>query len=495
MSVPRGSGSGYKIVFRLEMTDMNLRSHRRNMQKGIRERWFGNRAFYRSVLTLLIPIIVQQFISSFVSLLDNVMVGSLGTEAISATSIANTVLNVLMLAIFGGLSGAGIFSAQFYGRGDMEGMRHTFRFKMYFGLIITILAIAVYLLFGENFIASFLRGESNGGNLELTLHEGVDYLRVMLWGQIPFALVQIYAGTLREAGETRAPMVAGICAICTNLFLNWVLIFGNLGAPAMGVRGAALATVISRYVELAIVVTHAHRNTDKYEFFRHAYRSGYVPPRLIGRIARMGFPLLINEILWSLGMTLINQFYSTRGLNAVAALNITGTAWNLFCVIMFAMGSAVSIMVGQRLGAGELEEARDVDRKLIVLTEIIHILIGAAMIIAAPTVPKLYNVTPEVRDLTRRMLVIVGLSLPLHSFAHVTYFTIRSGGRTMITFLFDAVYTWAVTVTLAFCLTRLTDLPIVEIYFCVQFIDVIKLVIGLLMLRSDFWAQNVVKDM
>ena len=324
---------------------------------------------------------------------------------------------------------------------------------------------------------------------------GVEYLRIVGFAYPLTVLSMAMASLLRCTDRVRVPLYGSIASVCTNICLNWVLIFGNLGAPAMGVRGAALATVISRYVELAIVVTHAHRNTDKYEFFRHAYRSGYVPPRLIGRIVRMGFPLLINEILWSLGMTLINQFYSTRGLNAVAALNITGTAWNLFCVIMFAMGSAVSIMVGQRLGAGELEEARDVDRKLIVLTEIIHILIGAAMIIAAPTVPKLYNVTPEVRDLTRRMLVIAGLSLPLHSFAHVTYFTIRSGGRTMITFLFDAVYTWAVTVTLAFCLTRLTDLPIVEIYFCVQFIDVIKLVIGLLMLRSDFWAQNVVKDM
>ena len=457
-------------------------------------RWFGNKAFYRSVLTLLIPIMIQQFISSFVSLLDNVMVGSLGTEAISSTSIANTVLNVFMLAIFGGMSGASIFGAQFYGKNDMDGMRYTFRFKLIFSLVCTVAGILVYSLFGVSFIASFLQGESNGGDLQLTLSNGHDYLRIMLWGLAPFALVQTYAGTLRESGETKAPMIAGICAILTNLFLNWILIFGHLGAPALGVRGAAIATVISRYVELAIVVLHAHRHTGRYPFFHGAYRSLFVPGKLTVRIMKVGLPLLINEILWSLGMTFINQFYSTRGLNAVAALNITGTAWNLFCVIMFAMGSAVSIMVGQRLGAGQIQEARDVDRKLIVLTEGIHMLIGGLMILAAPLVPHLYNVTPEVRDLTRRMLIIAGMSLPLHSFAHVTYFTIRSGGRTLITFLFDAVYTWAVTVLLAYSLTSWTQMDIVSIYFCVQFIDVIKLVIGLLMLRSDFWAQNVVKD-
>jgi len=458
------------------------------------KRFIGTKAFYKSVLTLLIPIIIQQFITSFVSLLDNVMVGSLGTEAISAASIANQVMLVYNLAIFGGMSGASIFGAQFYGKRDMDGMRYTFRYKLYFGVLCSAAAILVYLLCGQGFIDSFLRGESNGGDLALTLRSGCNYLYIMLWGLPPFALVQVYAGTLRESGETRAPMFAGICAILTNLAGNWILIFGNLGAPAMGVEGAAIATVISRYVELLIVVIHAHRHTDRYVFIAGAYKSPYVPGKLALRITRTAAPLLVNEILWSLGMTFINQFYSSRGLNAVAALNINGTAFNLFCVIMFAMGSAVSIMVGQRLGAGRMEEARDVDRKLIFLTEVVHIVMGGLLILVSPLIPRLYNVSPEVQDLTRRLLVIVGLTLPIHSFAHVAYFTIRSGGRTVITFFFDAVYTWTVTVLLAFLLTRYTDWPIVDIYCCVMFIDIVKVVIGLLMIRSGFWVRNVVND-
>ena len=460
----------------------------------MRSRFIGDKAFYKSVLTLLIPIIIQQFITSFVSLLDNVMVGSLGTEAISAASIANQVMMVFNLAVFGGMSGASIFGAQFFGKGDMDGMRHTFRFKLFFGAIVSAAAIVIYLLFGEGFIDSFLKGESNGGDLALTLKSGCSYLYIMLWGLPPFALVQIYAGTLRESGETRAPMFAGICAILTNLAGNWILIFGNLGAPKLDVEGAAIATVISRYVELAIVAVYTHRHSEKYIFIAGAYKSLYVPGKLVARISRTAAPLLVNEILWSLGMTFINQFYSSRGLNAVAALNINGTAFNLFCVIMFAMGSAVSIMVGQRLGAGKIEEARDVDRKLIFLTEVIHVIIGVAVILAAPLIPRLYNVSEEVRDLTRQLLIIVGLSLPIHSFAHVAYFTIRSGGRTVITFFFDAFYTWAVTVVLAFCLTRFTDWPIVQIYFCVMFIDIFKVLVGALMIRSGFWSRNVVND-
>ena len=457
-------------------------------------RFIGNKAFYKSVVTLLIPIVIQQFITSFVSLLDNIMVGSLGTEAISAASIANQVMLVFILAVFGGMSGAGIYGAQFFGKGDTDGMRYTFRCKMYFGVLISAAAILVYLFFGESFIAAFLKGESNGGDLALTQRGGCDYLNIMLWGLPPFALVQVYAGTLREAGETRAPMFAGICAILTNLFGNWVLIFGHLGAPAMGVQGAAIATVVSRYVELLIVASHAHRHTDKYPFFAGSYKSLYVPGSLAMKILRTATPLLINEILWSLGMTFITQFYSSRGLHAVAALNINGTAWNLFSVIMMGMGSAVAIMVGQRLGAGKMEEARDVDRKLIFLTEVIHVIIGVSMVLAAPLVPQLYNVSEEVRDLTRQLLIIAGCSLPIHSFAHVTYFTIRSGGRTVITFLFDAVYTWVIAVPLAFCLTRFTELTITQVYFCVQFVDILKVMIGLIMLKSDFWARNVVNE-
>ena len=457
-------------------------------------RFIGNKAFYKSVVTLLIPIVIQQFITSFVSLLDNIMVGSLGTEAISAASIANQVMLVFILAVFGGMSGAGIYGAQFFGKGATDGMRYTFRCKMYFGVLISATAILVYLFFGESFIAAFLKGESNGGDLALTQRGGCNYLNIMLWGLPPFALVQVYAGTLREAGETRAPMFAGVCAILTNLFGNWVLIFGHLGAPAMGVQGAAIATVVSRYVELLIVASHAHRHTDKYPFFAGAYKSLYVPGSLAMKILRTATPLLINEILWSLGMTFITQFYSSRGLNAVAALNINGTAWNLFSVIMMGMGSAVAIMVGQRLGAGKMEEARDVDRKLIFLTEVIHVIIGVRMVLAAPLVPRLYNVSEEVRDLTRQLLMIAGCALPIHSFAHVTYFTIRSGGRTVITFLFDAVYTWVIAVPLAFCLTRFTELTITQVYFCVQFVDILKVMIGLIMLKSDFWARNVVNE-
>lgn len=460
--------------------------------KKLARKFIGDKAFYRMVFTLVIPLMVQQGITSFVSLLDNVMVGGLGTESISAVAIVNQIMMVFNLAIFGGLSGCSIFGAQFYGNNDNEGMRHTFRFKMYFSVITAILGILIFIFFGDAFIGMFLHDSGDSGDLALTAKVGKDYMMIMLLGLLPFAVSQTYAGTLRETGETVAPMISSVIAIFTNLILNYILIFGKFGFPAMGAAGAAIGTVVSRYVELIYVVIHSHRHYEKYQFLAGAYSSFKVPFALIKKIAVTGTPLLVNEVFWSLGMTFINQSYSLRGLNAVAAINITGTAWNVFCIMFMAMGSAVAILVGQKLGAGLKEEARDLDNKLCFMTVVIHIVMGAAMIAMSGVVPMIYNVDQSVRELTTKLLIVCGSALPMHSFVHVVYFTIRSGGKTFITFLFDCLYTWVVPVPLAYFMCRYTDLSIVWLYFAVQFIDVIKVVIGAFMLKSDFWLNTII---
>ena len=475
------------------------------MFKNQLKKFIGTKAFYRSLMVILLPLVVQQGITSFVNLLDNLMVGSLGEESFSAVGIVNQILMVFNLTIFGGLSGVSIFGAQFAGKGDTDGMRQSFRAKLYFGTAVVIIGVGILLAFGENFIRMFLASEADAGRAAFAMSEGLDYLHIMLVGLLPFMLVQVYAGSMREMGRTVAAMFASVAAILTNLVLNFLLIypvremtvFGvsfTMWGAGMGVRGAALATVIARFVEMFIVLIYAHLHQDRYTFLRGAYRNGYVPLSLLKKIAITGTPLMANEVFWSLGMTFINQCYSTRGMTALAALNITSTAWNLFCIIMFAMGNAVSIMVGQCLGRGDKTGARDVDTKLLFVTVVSHIILGGLLILCAGSIPHLFDVTEDARLLATRTLVIAGLSLPIHAFLHATYFTIRSGGKTFITFLFDSVYTWCVPAVLAYVLSRYTDADVVTMYFCIQFIDVVKLVIGLFMLRSDFWANDLVNE-
>ncbi|MBQ2954451.1 MAG: MATE family efflux transporter [Clostridia bacterium] len=468
-----------------------------------KRKFIGDKAFYRTLLVILLPLVIQQGFTSFVNMLDTLMVGSLGEESLSAVGVVNQILMVFNLTLFGGLSGISIFGSQFAGKMDVDGMRQSFRAKMYFGAAVIALGVSVLFFFGDRFISLFMEGEVDAERAAFALQEGHDYLRIMLVGLPAFVLVQGYAGSMREMGKTVAIMVASVIAVLTNLVLNFLLIYDvreltvcgftfTMWGAGMGVRGAALATVISRYVELVIVLTYAHLHQNRYVFLRGAFRNGYVPLSLLKKVAITGSPLLLNEVFWSLGMTFINQCYSTRGMSALAALNITSTAWNLFCIIMFAMGNAVSILVGQYLGRGDKKGARDVDTKLLFITVVSHIVLGAGLALCSGLIPQLFDVTEDARALASKTLIIAGLSLPIHAFLHATYFTIRSGGKTLITFLFDSVYTWCVPAVLAFVLSRFTGADVVTMYFCIQFVDVVKLVIGLFMLKSDFWANNIV---
>ena len=336
------------------------------MLKKFKKKFIGDRAFYAMVLGVVVPIMVQNGITNLVNLLDNIMVGRLGTEQMSGVSIVNQLIFVYNLCIFGGLSGAGIFTSQYYGQKDDEGIRNTFRYKLWMSVILTIVVLGGLIAFDEQLIGLYLRGNSDGGDLAATLNYGITYLRIMAFGLPAFMMLQIYASTLRECRETVVPMKAGLIAVFVNLVFNYLLIYGKFGFPKLGVSGAAVATVISRYVEAFVVIVWAHRHKVKNTYIQGLYRTLKVPVPIAKKIFVKGMPLLVNEALWSAGMATLSQCYSVRGLNVVAGLNIANTVNNLFSVVYIAMGSAVAIIVGQHLGAGHMDEARDTDNKLIV---------------------------------------------------------------------------------------------------------------------------------
>ena len=455
------------------------------------KRYIGDRAFYRRVLGVAVPIIIQNGITNFVNLLDNIMVGQVGTVPMSGVSIVNGLLFVFNLCIFGASSGAGIFTAQFHGSGDHKGVRHTFRFKFMTCILLSLVGAAIFLLGGKGLIRLYLTGEGEAATAAGVLSYGLEYLSIMVWGFLPFALCNAYASTLRETGETLVPMAGGICAVLVNLVLNYVLIFGHFGAPQMGVRGAALATVISRYVELAIVAGWTHRNAEKKPFIKGAYRSLYVPGILLKNIIRKGMPLLINEFLWSTGMAFLNQCYSTCGLDVVPAMNISSTLYNLGSVAFLALGNSVGIIMGQMLGSGATEqEVRDTNRKLMVVSITSGVIFGSVIAVFSGLFPNLYNTTEKVRQLAAALICINAAMMPFNSYTNATYFTLRSGGQTLVTFLFDSCFMWVVCVPLAYALSRFTDMSILPLFTICVSTDLIKCVLGAIMLKQGKWIQN-----
>lgn len=457
-------------------------------------RYIGDRHFYKMLLGIVVPIIIQNGITNFVSLLDNLMVGRIGTEQMSGVAIVNQLVFVFNLCIFGAVSGAGIFTAQFFGHGDYEGVRNTFRFKFMISVAFAVIGISVFVIGGPQLISLFLHEGGESGNIEQTLLYGEKYLHWILLGLVPFALSQVYSGTLRETGETVVPMAAGVTAVFVNLIFNFLLIYGNFGFPKMGVEGAAIATVLSRYVELCIIAVWSHTHTEKVPYIKGVYRTLKIPAELTKQIAVKGMPLILNEALWAFGIAILNQCYSTRGLAAVAGTNISSTITNLFNVVFIAMGSALAIIVGQLLGAGKLEEARETDTKLIFASVVSCLVLGTIMAVAAPLFPELYNTTDEVKELATFFIVFSAIMMPFNAFLHSAYFTLRSGGKTLITFFFDAGFVWIVSIPLAMALSRLTDMPVRVLYACCTGADLIKVVVGYILVKRGKWVVKIVDN-
>lgn len=458
------------------------------------KKFVGDKAFYKMTLAVAVPIMIQNFITNFVSMLDNLMVGALGTEQMSGVSIVNQLIFIFSLAIFGALSGAGIFTAQFYGKNDTDGIRYTLRYKVIVSVLIFAAAMAIFIYFDDILINLYLHESDDSGNITLTLGYAKDYLKVILWGLFPFCIAQIFSSTLRETGETVAPMVAGFIAVLTNCAFNWVLIFGKLGFPALGVVGAAIATDISRYVECAVIIIYIIKKKYRFTYFKGAFRSFSMPKKVFKDITFKGMPLLFNEFFWSLGMSLLSMAYSLYGISVVAGYSISSTVMNLANIAFISLGSSIGIIIGKQLGANKFKEAVDTDRKLIAFSAFLSAVIGVIVFLIGDKIPLLYNTTEESKELAGYFIRVCALFIPVHSFANATYFTIRSGGKTLVTFLMDSVFIMCVSVPIAFSLFYIFNLSIWQTFFIVQCIDIIKVIIGLILVKKKVWLNNIVSE-
>ncbi|NLE24772.1 MAG: MATE family efflux transporter, partial [Clostridiaceae bacterium] len=412
----------------------------------------------------------------------------------NGVAVVNQLLFVFTISIFGGVSGAGIYGAQYFGRGDHKGVRDTLRFKLLCSVVLTLVAIILFRTVDTFLISSFLHEGSQTGNIDLTLQYGREYLSIMVWGLLPFALSQAYSSTLREGGQTRVPMFASLMAVFINLCLNYVLIFGKLGFQAMGVRGAAIATIIARWVEGILIVGWTHSHESQCPFAVGLYKNFHIPGTLVKGILKRGMPLLLNEVMWSIGMTLLAQSYSLRGLATVAAHNISSTISNMFNMTFFTLGSTIAIVVGNLLGAGKMKEAKRTDTWMIVFSVMVSIAVAMVLAIASPLFPMLYDTTQEVRELARDLLILSALFSPIHAFANASYFTLRSGGKTVLTSIFDSGLLWCFSVPLAFFLSRYTNLPIRALYTVILSIEIIKCILGYFLVRSNMWMSNIIEQ-
>ncbi|MBQ8588172.1 MAG: MATE family efflux transporter [Clostridia bacterium] len=455
------------------------------------KKYIGDREFYKMVLTVAVPIILQNFITNLVNMLDNIMVGTLGTEQMSGDAIVNQLIFVFNLSVFGSISGAGIFTSQYYGKNDMDGIRYTIRFKAIVCGVILLAAYVIFLFGGSFLINLYLHDGSYDCDPSLAMEHAKGYLKIMLIGFAPYVASQVFAGTLKETGQTFVPMLAGIVAVIVNTLLNYLLIFGIGFFPELGVRGAAWGTVVSRLFECLVIFIYLRKAKAKHTYFKGSLRRLYIPIGELKAFVAKGIPLLCNELVWAVGMSLLTMCYSTYGLAVVAGHSIATTVLNLLNITFRSLGITVGIIAGQDLGANEFERAQDNVRKLNFFAVLVSVAIGVVAFVIADYVPLLYNVSTESKKMAVYFIKAAACFMPFLCYENSSYFTLRAGGQVLITSLFDGFFVLFVSCTIAFVAREFA--PVAVTFVAVQFADVLKATLGFVLLRSKIWVRNLVE--
>lgn len=452
-------------------------------RKGI----FGPGAFYKSALAIAVPIMLQQLIQSLVSLVDNFMVAGLGDICMSGVNVAGQVLFVFMVFLNAICMSGGIFMTQFFGARDTGGMRQAFRFKLAMGLAAFVPYCLVCVVFPRRILSLMLIGNTQA---ELILDEAVRYIRIMFWMGIPMTLSVCIASSMRDLGNVKTPLVVTVVAMLINALFNWLLIYGNLGFPKLGVRGAAWATVIARTVEFLIFSAVYFRG--KPLFSVRLKDVCKIDGKLFGSIFKNSLLVLFCEMVWVLSETITTALYNGRGgADVVSGMASSFAVANLYFVAFGGVYSATGVILGKTLGEGKLDVARREKTWLLSGSAVF----GAAMTVFGLTttliVPLVFGrLSASAIDICRSMVAMMSLLMPAWVYMNTQQAIARAGGDTKMGACTDAGLTLLVMLPMVFLLALCTDIGPVALYLGVKLVDVVKLVVFHFWLKKERWLNN-----
>ncbi|MGL4762737.1 MAG: MATE family efflux transporter [Sarcina sp.] len=445
-----------------------------------------DKKFLKSLWVLAVPIVIQNFIMSSLNLVDNLMIGNLGEEAIAAVGLANQYFFVFMLCITGITAGASIFMAQYWGKKDTEKIKTVLGLSLVIGFVASILFAT-----GAFFMPEAIMGILSQDPVVIDL--GVDYLQMAAISYLITNITMAYSAALRSTEQPSVPMFASILGVIVNAFLNWVFIFGNLGAPEMGVMGAALATTIARVVEMAYILIMVYvkknnvaANIKELLSFDMSFVKTYF---------KTSWSVIVNELIWSVGMMAYSIAYARIGTQAVASMQIATTIINLFMVIGIGIAVAACIMIGNKIGAGQEEEAKDYAIKIGILSPVVGAMIGLGLWIFAPLAVTPFNISAETAASTILVLRLVAIFTPIRTFNVVMIIgVLRGGGDTTFSMMVQAGTVWLYSVPGAFIGATVLGLPLIFVYLIICTEEFIKLFFEISRLKSGKWIRNVIQD-
>lgn len=446
---------------------------------------FGTKEFYKKVAIIAIPIVLQQLIIASVNLVDNLMVGQLGEPSINAVTIVNQLNFVVMIVTFGVMGGAGIFTAQFFGAKKEEELKMSYRYKMAAAVLFSSTAFLLFILFGQTMIGWFASKSE-------TIALGMDYLRIVQFGVFPFIISLAITTTFRETGTTKPLLYISLFALILNAAINYVLIFGYLGFEPMGVRGAAIGTVIARYIEMGLL--YMLMIVKRAPFFAKLFTIFRIPKSLTKKISLKALPLTINEVFWSVGQTMFIFAFSLRGETALAAMNVNNAVSQIVFVTFSGIATAVAVMVGNTLGENKLDEAESNAYKLMMVAFLSAVVVGSLLFIMAPLVVGLYDISDQTYTWALITTRYNSVLICLYSVNVAIYFTLRSGGDMRSTVYADAGFTWVIMVPFALILAYFTNLDVTWLFLLVKGTELLKFFYALGLIKKKRWLQNLTNE-
>lgn len=448
---------------------------------------FKDAVYFKTLARIALPIAAQHFITSSLNAVDVIMVGQLGETALAAVGLANQVFFLLMLLLFGVSSGAGMFTAQFWGKREVQNIHKVLGIGLLLGIGSSLLFTLAALTFTETILGIYSKDAA-------VVALGSAYLRRVAYSYIFTSITFSFASVLRSTENVKLPMLVSIVALSLNTALNYALIFGNFGFPQMGVEGAAIATLISRSLECCALVlltyrlrtSAAARLTDLAGFSR----------AFVQRYLKIALPVMFNEMMWSLGITIYQIIYARIGTESIAAVNISISIEGMAFVFFIGITNAAAIMIGNRIGAGEESKAFDYARRSLIIGVSGAVLVGMGILISKDFILSLYQVS----DITRQNASMILTIMAFFIWVRVSNMTMivgifRSGGDTRFSFALDVGSVWLIGIPLALLGAFVFHLPVYGVVLMIMAEEFIKMLIGFRRFSSRKWINNLAQTM
>lgn len=443
-------------------------------------------SFYKSIFSISLPIATQNLITFAISMVDTIMLGRLGEISLSASAIGNNIFFILAVIIFGVGSASSVMGAQYFGKKDIKSIHKIMAIMYRICLLLAIFFTFISFFFSKQLISIFTDDK-------LVIVEGATYLRIISLGYILYALTSCTITILRSVKTIKISLLVYSVALVVNIFLNWVLIFGNLGFPALGVAGAAIATVLSRCSEILVILIFMSKFESKIKFkFKHLKLLDKV---MFKDFIKVSTPIILNEFFWAIGSSMICIIVARMGTNVVAANSINNVVNQFATLFIHGLSSASSVIIGNTVGEGDKQKVMEYANTICVLSIFMGILAGLTIYFLRPIAVNLYNISDDTKAIACEIMIATSIVSIFRALsANILMGILRGGGDNRFVFWLEMSFLWFIAIPLGFIAAFVLKLPIVLVFLIIRSDEILKSFIGAFRVIRGKWIHDVTRD-